>query len=173
MSELFTLRRLVAAAAVAAAAWPAQLQAAPATSNARGAARILAPLTVQKLADLDFGAVTVTTAGTIVLDPVSGSVSTTGGVIAVTSAPHAAHFLGAAARNTVVNIRLPRQPVTLTRLAGTETMTLRNFTLDSPSRRAMASSTSFEFKVGGTVDIAASQPEGTYVGTFTVTVQYP
>ncbi len=172
MSDCPTINRLVVAALIA-ATWPAQLQAQPALSDATGAARILAPMTVQKLADLDFGAVTVTTAGTITLDPASGGVSTSGGVLAVAGTPQAAHFLGAAARNTVVLIKLPRQPVTLTRVAGTETLRLDDFTLDSPSKRNMANSTSFEFKVGGTVDVGANQADGTYVGTFTVTVQYP
>lgn len=172
MSRHCTPSRLFAAALIA-AAWPAQLQAEPALSDSTGAARILAPLTVQKLADLDFGAVTVTTAGTITLDPVTGGVSTSGGVLAIAGTPQAAHFIGAAARDTVVLIKLPRQPVTLTRIAGTETMRLDDFTLDSPSKRDMANATSFEFKVGGTVDVAANQAEGTYVGTFTVTVQYP
>lgn len=115
----------------------------------------------------------MTTAGTVILDPVSETVSTTGGVLAVAGSPHAAHFVGAASRNTVVIIRVPRQPVTLTRVGGTETVRLSNFTLDSPDKRTMANSTSFEFKVGGTVSVGANQADGDYVGSFTVTVQYP
>lgn len=172
MIRPFAFRRLLAGALVA-AALPAQLQAMPAVSDASGSARVLAALSVQKIADLDFGAVTMTSAGTITLDPVTGSVSTTGGVLPVAGTPHAAHFIGAAARDTVVLIKLPRQPVTLTRVAGSETMTMDKLTLDSPSKRSMANSTSFEFKVGGTVDVDAGQAEGTYLGTFTVTVQYP
>jgi hypothetical protein len=37
----------------------------------------------------------------------------------------------------------------------------------------MGSSTSFDFRVGGTLTIAANQAAGDYVGTFTVTAQYP
>lgn len=172
MSDRFPIRRLVAAALIA-AAWPSQLLAMPAVRDASGAARILSSLSVQKIADLDFGAVTVTTAGTITLDPVTGAVATTGGVLAVSGTPQAAHFIGAASENAVVIIKLPRQPVTLTRVAGTETMTLDKLTLDSPSKRTMANSTTFEFKVGGTVDVDANQADGTYLGTFTVSVQYP
>ena len=80
-------------------------------------------LTVLKIDDLDFGSVIVTGAGTILLNPVTGAVTATGGVIPVAGSPHAARFVGAASGNSVVNIKLPKQPVTLTRVSGTETMT--------------------------------------------------
>jgi hypothetical protein len=99
--------------------------------------------------------------------------STTGGVLAMTSTRHAALFAGAASGGAVVNIKLPRNPITLTRIGGTETMTLSNFTLDGPAKRVMAKSGSFQFRVGGTVTVAANQAEGDYVGTFVVTAQYP
>lgn len=171
MTRAIFLGLAIAAATVVAA--PASALAVPALADSGAEARILIPLTVQKVADLDFGAVTVAAAGTITLDPVTSAVSTTGGVLAVAGTPRAAHFIGAASGSAVVNIKLPRQPVTLTRIAGSETMQLRDFTLDSPAKRVMAKATAFEFQVGGTVDVAAGQADGTYVGTFTVTVQYP
>ncbi len=171
MTGYFTTRRLFAAALLGAA--PAQLHAATPPVESTATTIILRPLTVLKIADLDFGAVIVTTAGTIVLDPVTDAVATTGGVIPVAGTPHAAHFAGAASGNAVVNIKLPKQPVTLTRVGGTQTMTLTKLVLDSPDKRTMAGSTSFEFKVGGTVNVGANQAEGNYLGTFTVTVQYP
>lgn len=172
MSDRFIICRMAAAALLGAGS--ASVHAAP-TPPVETTARtvLLHPATVLKLDDLDFGSVVATSAGTIVLDPVSGAVSATGGVLPVAGTPHAAHFVGAASRNTVVIIKIPKQPVTLTRVAGTETMTLTAMTLDSPDKRTMANSTSFEFKVGGTANIAAGQAEGMYVGTFTVTVQYP
>lgn len=36
----------------------------------------------------------------------------------------------------------------------------------------MNRATSFQFRVGGTLNIAAGQAEGSYVGTFSVTAQY-
>jgi len=171
MTGYSTTPRLFAAALLAAA--PAQLHAATPPVESTATTIILHPLTVLKIADLDFGSVIVTTAGTIVLDPVTGAVTTTGGVLAVAGSPHAAHFVGAASGSSVVNIKLPKQPVTLTRIAGTETITLTKLTLDSPDKRTMAQAGSFEFKVGGTVNLGANQVEGNYLGTFTVTVQYP
>jgi hypothetical protein len=122
---------------------------------------------------MEFGGLTVTTAGTAVINPVTNTMSTTGGVLAVSGTPHAARFRGAAAGGPVVNLKVPNQPVKLTRVGGTETITLSNFTLDGPAKRVMGSSTSFDFRVGGTLTIAANQAAGDYVGTFTVTAQYP
>jgi hypothetical protein len=141
-----------------------------ATSNAT----IILPLTVTKLQDMDFGFLAVTTAGTAVLDPDSDTLSVTGGATPVGGAPHCAQFVGAAQSNSVVNIKVPKQPVTLTRAGGTETMTASNFTLQGGlSKRDLAKADSFTFRVGATLNIAAGQVEGTYVGTFDVTVQYP
>jgi hypothetical protein len=141
-----------------------------ATSNAS----IILPLTVTKLQDMDFGFLAMTTAGTAVLDPDSDMLSVTGGATPVGGAPHCAQFVGAAQSNSVVNIKVPKQPVTLTRVGGTETMTASNFTLQGGlSKRDLAKADSFTFRVGATLNIAAGQVEGTYAGTFDVTVQYP
>ena len=170
MSYVPFTRRLLAAALLAAA--PARLLAA-ATTPGNATATLLVPLTVLKTADLDFGSVAVATPGTAVVDPVTNTMSTTGGVVRLGGTPHAARFSGAASKNSVVNIKIPNQPVTLTRVGGSETIVLSNFTLDGPSKRAMAQATNFEFLVGGTVTIAANQVQGSYRGTFDVTVQYP
>jgi hypothetical protein len=37
----------------------------------------------------------------------------------------------------------------------------------------MAQVPAFEFRVGGTITLAAGQAQGTYVGTFDVTAHYP
>jgi hypothetical protein len=122
---------------------------------------------------MDFGYLAVATAGTAVLEPNADSFSTTGGVTAVGGTPHCAEFLGAAQSNSVVNIKVPTQPSTLTRIGGTQTITASNFTLQGQSKRALAKAASFTFRVGATLTVPAGQVEGTYVGTFAVTVQYP
>ena len=71
-----------------------------------------------------------------------------------------------------MNIKLPNQPVTLTRVGGSETMSLSSFTLDGPSKRVMAKRASFQFHVGATLSVAAGQVEGSYEGSFDVTAQY-
>jgi len=85
-----------------------------------------------------------------------------------------AEFVGAAQSNAVVIIKVPTQPATLTRVGGTETMTASNFKLQGGlSKRTLAKADSFTFRVGATLNIGAGQVEGTYLGTFDVTVQYP
>ena len=171
MVRLFSLRTSVAAVLLGTAS--SQLAAADPPTNSTAAVHILRPLTVQKIDDLEFGWISATAAGTIVLNPVNGAITTTGGVLPLGGTPRAAQFAGAASGNAVVNIKLPNQPVTLTRAGGTETITLSKFTLDGPDKRTMAQASSFNFKVGGTLTVGANQADGNYEGTFTVTVQYP
>ena len=112
--------------------------------------------------------------GTAVIDPNSNSIATTGGVTLMGSQWSAASFVGAAGgAAVVVLIKLPNQPVTLTRQGGTETMTVANLTLQGQNKRALAALQSFSFRVGGTLNVAANQAEGLYTGTFNVDIQYP
>jgi hypothetical protein len=99
--------------------------------------------------------------------------STTGGVTFLYGTPHAAIFRGRADGGKVVNIKVPNGGVNLTRVGGTETILLNNFTLDGQSKRTMAQAGTFDFKVGATLRPAAGQVEGLYTGTFDVTIQYP
>lgn len=52
-------------------------------------------------------------------------------------------------------------------------MTVSNWTLDGATNRKVPLSSAFNFSVGGTLNVGAGQADGDYVGTFTVTVQYP
>jgi hypothetical protein len=144
-----------------------------ATQSATGETAILSPLSVIKRADLDFGTVVVTGAGTAVIDPVSGSRTTTGAVVPSGTAAHPAKFTATGSKTAVALIRLPKNPATVTRVGGTETMTVSNWTLDGPVNRRIPITDTFDFSVGATLNVGAAQAEGTYVGTFTITVQYP
>jgi hypothetical protein len=99
--------------------------------------------------------------------------TTTGGVIPLAGTPTAATFIGAAGSASVVIIRIPNGNVTITRVGGTQTMIVNNFTLQGQNKKAMAKQESFEFRVGATLNVGAAQVDGSYVGTFDVTVQYP
>jgi hypothetical protein len=165
--------RLLPAVVLACAFAPPAIAATPA-ENATATTAILHPVSVIKRHDLDFGYVgTGVTAGTVVIDPETDTISATGGVILLGGDPHAAAFIGAAGSSSVVIIRIPKQPVTLTRSGGTETMTATKFTLQGLDKRTVAKEVAFEFRVGATLNVAANQVEGLYVGTFDVTVQYP
>ena len=96
-----------------------------------------------------------------------------GGALLLGGTPHSALFTGAAGTSSVVNIKIPKQPITLTRIGGTETMSVSKFTLQGLDKRFVAKQVAFDFRVGATLSVGANQVEGTYTGTFDVTVQYP
>ena len=160
-------------AALLACAVPASAQSVSPNQDATGRAIVLRPLSLLKVEDLDFGWLTVTTAGTAIVNPFTGVVTTTGGVIAAGGDPVPAEFVGAASRNTPVKIRIPNRPVTITRQGGTETMTVSNWTLDGPADRKTGPERAFTFRVGATLNVGANQADGLYTGTFDVEVQYP
>lgn len=172
MKRLGIFFPLVAAAPLIATPLPA-LGATPVTESTADAA-VLKPLSLLKKKNMDFGTlITTATAGTATIDPVSGAVTTTGGVTAVSSATSAATFIGAGSKNAPYQIRLPNNPITLTRSGGTETMTVGNWTTDGPTNRHVGPNEAFQFGVGARLNVAANQAPGTYVGTFNVTVHYP
>jgi hypothetical protein len=137
-----------------------------------GKVQILLPASFVKLMDMDFGLLTVTTAGTAVLDSNSGAVTTTGGVVLVGGSPHAAGFDAVSPTRNVVKVSLPKQPVVLTRNGGTQTMTLDTWTINGATTRNVVAHQEFQFQVGGTLHVNANQVEGVYLGTFDVTINY-
>jgi hypothetical protein len=152
---------------------PAAACAAPVTKGAPTEVGILSPLSVIKRADLDFGTLVVSGAGTAVVDPVSGSESVTGPILPAGGVAHAAKFTATGSRNAVALIRLPKNPINVTRVGGTETMTVTAWTQDGATNRRIPATDTFDFFVGATLNVGAAQAEGTYTGSFTVTVQYP
>jgi hypothetical protein len=52
-------------------------------------------------------------------------------------------------------------------------MTVSTWTLDGNQNRKFPQNAAFNFAVGATLIVASGQADGTYLGTFTVTVQYP
>ena len=145
----------------------------PATADARGTASILKPLSILKQADLEFGGLIVAGAGTAVLDPVSAALTTTGGLTKIGTTAHPATFTTTGSKNSVVLIRIPTAAITLTQIGGSGTMSVSNWTLDGSTNRRIPQNSAFNFSVGGTLTVAAGQADGTYTGTFTVTVEYP
>jgi hypothetical protein len=170
------VRRLLAAsAALAPLLYAAAAQAAPvaASKNDAGKATILKSLSIINKRGLDFGELVVGSAGTAVIDPLNGGVATTGTVTPVGTTAHPATFTATGSKNSVVNIKLPTAAVTLNRVGGGGTMTVSNWTLDGKTNRKIPLNSTFDFNVGATLNIGANQPDGDYVGSFTVTVQYP
>lgn len=134
---------------------------------------LIFPLTLTTKANLDFGLVAANGAGTVVIDPQTGGLSLTGPLLSLGGNPRPATFVGAARSASVVIIRIPRSPITIRRAGGTETMVVRDFTLQGQDKRTLARMEAFEFNVGATLVVGAGQVEGVYSGEFDVTVQYP
>ena len=161
--------------AALALAVPALAHAAPVApnKNATATALITPPASVRKLNDLYFALLTVTTAGTAVINPNTDIMTTTGGVIYAGGVPYSALFDAVSPVKNVVHIRIPNTASTLTRVGGTETMTVDNWTISGSSNRNVVAKQTFAFSVGGTLHVNANQVEGLYTGTFDVDVQFP
>jgi hypothetical protein len=144
-----------------------------AAPKAKGQVTVVKPLTLQRLNDMDFAWLGVTTGGTATIDPITGTMTVAGGLVRVGGTPSPARYAGAATKNTVVNIKVPKQPVLITRVGGTETLSVSNFTLDGQDKRTLAQSGSFTFAVGAQITVPAGTIEGLYTGEIDVTIQYP
>ena len=140
--------------------------------NAVANANIILPATITKLNDMDFGCITSSTAGTAILDSNTGAVTTTGGVTFAGCLPHAAQFAAVSPSKTVVRITIPNKPVTLTRVGGTETMTIDTWTINGATTRNVVAHQTFSFQIGGTLHVGANQVEGVYNGNFDVILSY-
>jgi hypothetical protein len=143
------------------------------TRNATSTVVITPPATVRRLEDLNFASLTVTTAGTAIIDPNTDGMTTTGGVLYAGGLHYAAQFEAVSPVGPVVIVRLMRGPITVTRVGGTETMTVSNWTISGNTRRTVVAREPFSFKVGGTLFVNANQAEGLYLGTFDVEIQFP
>jgi Domain of unknown function (DUF4402) len=140
--------------------------------QARGVVNILPPIAVRKLQDLNFATLGVYGAGTATIDPNTDIMTVTGGVTHLSQTPYSALFEAVAPTKSVVHIRAPKQAAIVTRVGGTETMTVDLFTISGSSTRNVVAKEPFEFSVGGTLHVNANQAEGTYIGTFDVDLQY-
>ena len=147
-SALFSLLALTLPSAAAAA----PVRASP---KAKGQVTLVRPLTLQRLNDMDFAWLGVTTGGTATIDPLTGLLTTSGGLLRIGGTPSPARYAGAAVKSTVVNIKVPKQPILITRVGGTETLSVSNFTLDGQDKRTLAQSGSFTFAVGARIIVPA------------------
>ena len=161
---------LLAAGLAMAVAVPANAAPVSASTNAGGKALILIPLTITKLADLEFGTVIESSApGSVIVPPDGTLPSVSGGVTAVASAPASrARFAGAGTPGELVNIFLA-PPANLKDSNGdllpiSMSLESSNVTIDSTH--------AFFIGVGGTANVAANQPDGDYTAMFTVLAQY-
>ena len=143
-----------------------------APSPAQGGVQIHLPGSIRLMNNLNFATLTVTGAGTAVINPNTDVMTTTGGVIHYGGTPYSALFEAVSPIKTVVQIRAPKKAITLTRVGGTETMQVNNFTVSGTGSRNVVAKETFTFSVGGTLYVNANQMDGVYTGTFDVELQY-
>ena len=144
---------------------------ASATSNAT--ATIVGPIGITNTQEMNFGNVAVgATGGTVVLTP-AGVRSTTGGVTlpATAGTVTEATFNVTGADGYTYAITLPSAALTIS--SGGNNMTVDTFT-SFPSGTGTLTGGSEVLSVGATLNVAGSQPAGTYTSAtpFTVTVNY-
>ena len=145
--------------------------AAPVSKTATATAQILLPLSVINSRSLDFGLLSANSAGTATIDPTTDVLTTTGGIVHAGGAPISAKFTGTAGGLNLVFIRVPTS-VTLTRVGGTETMLVNQWVIEGGAFRLFTARTAFDFRVGATLNVSATQFPGTYSGTYNVDVIY-
>ena len=143
-----------------------------ATSAAIGTATTVAPLSVVRTDDLNFGVLIASgTAGTATINASTDARTTSGGTTAGGGSPMAAHFTAAGRIGALALIALPGS-IVLTRVSGSETMTVSSISSNGPTLRLFPGTATIDVAVGGTLNVAANQVNGLYTGTFSVNVFY-
>ncbi len=153
---------------------------AQANVNTTAGAKIVAPITIAKTSDLQFGTMAVLAGlpGTCILST-QGARTATGGVNLSAQTPttaNAAYTVGGAI-NTTYAITLP-STITVTNGTAAQDMTINALLSRTASAGAdgltgtLNGSGADSFTIGGTLNVAAGQPAAVYSGTFNVTVAY-
>lgn len=138
-----------------------------ATASANAAADIVSPIGISAQQDLNFGKVSNSAAGTVVVATDGTTSASTLSQIGSTS-PAAASFNATAAKGFNYTIALPSS-VTLSN--GTEKITVDEFKHDAGTS-SQGTGSSQTIGVGATLNVDAEQSTGNYNGTFDVTVTY-
>lgn len=164
---------LTLACATAAFSTTAQAQSSSATTSANASATVVTAISLTKTADMNFAdVVTGATSGTVVLTAsASPTRSVTGGTLLGNSAGiSSATFTVAGDPSATYSITLPASAITLT--AGANTMTVDTFTSSPSATGTLSAGGSQTLYTGATLNVGATQANGAYTGTFSVTVAY-
>ena len=162
-------------------------------------ASIIGPGTMIKIADIDFGKIVrPLSAGTVVLAPTANPPCTLTGGVEVRSGPCTSAYFAIMGRNMGV-VRISKLDAVSVVLNGSNggTMTMTNLLMSyqnlvlcsgsgvgncgsgggggsNPQNRMRITSQNgiAHFRIGGTLNVGANQPVGTYTGTFQVEVNF-
>jgi hypothetical protein len=173
MSNILRLTSLAATvAALALTATPAHAVA-PTDRNATATARVVKPLTLNWVQDLDLGTIVLgagTWSGATISISKAGAFSCTNTNVTCSGATKEARYKVTGTNNQTVQVNAP--DVTLTN-QNDNTKTLL-MTVDNPGTVSLGNSgaTGLEFGLGGAITVDSATVDGTYTGTFNVTVNY-
>lgn len=124
---------------------------------------------IEKISDLYFGNIVIaSSSGTLTINPQNNSTTNTGGVTPLPSIRTRAEFLVKGKANMDFSISINTSSITLQNTGNsgqTITLSLTNYTTGRFNNIGDA-----YLYVGGTLNIGANQPSGSYQGTFTVTL---
>ena len=137
------------------------------SATAQAGATIIAPMTIAKNVDLNFGNIASgSAAGSVVLSTAGVRTATSVTLPSVNGTVSAAGFTVSGLANASYKITLPGST---TISSGTNSMTINSFTENASNVLAGGTET---FQVGATLNLAANQAAGSYTGSFAVTVDY-
>ena len=144
------------------------------TATATATGKVVAPLTITKVNDMNFGTIAVQAAsgGNVVLAP-AGTRSVTGGAQIVTTGGGgtAASFDITGEGSSTYAITVPADG-TVTVVKGGDSMPVNSFTTSVGATGTLTAGAQ-TITVGATLEVAAAQPTGTYTSAnFNVTVAY-
>lgn len=160
---------LLAAAAIAGFAGVSTANAAPFTATAQAKAKILKQISVTKSADLNFGSIVVgTVAGNVAIS--TAGARTCAAALTCSGTVSAAGFDIVGSKSEIVTISADSSVSLNTTPAGTPMVA--TLTASGATATLGASDGKASFTVGGSLPVAASQADGSYAGTFNVSVDY-
>ncbi len=145
-------------------------------SAANASVKIIAPIAISKTSDMYFGNITAVNGGNVILAP-NGNRSKTGGVTlpSATGTVSAALFDVTGEINATYAITLPTGNYSITRVGGTQSMNINNFT-SNPSVANGGSLTNGlqKLKIGARLVVPAAPVPGIYTNGagFNITVNY-
>ena len=167
------VRTVAVLAASAAAMLASPAGATGPNQNAISTARVVKPLTLSWVQNLDLGTIILSGAGAwsgaVISISNAGVFSCSNANVTCSGSPQPAKYRVTGTNNQVVTINAPS--VTLTNQNdGVTTIAL---TPSSPGTVNLGNSgTGLTFGVGGSISVSSTTPDGTYAGTFNVTVNY-
>ena len=164
------LRMTTAVAALTLAATPALAAPAEPTRQATATARIVKPLSIAWFQDMDFGTITLVDQGpTTITVAQDGTRTCPGTAVTCSGASAAARYKITGTNNQVVTVNSGNVS-----MAGPVGSTPLSLTVNAPASINLGNSgnAGTDLFIGGSISVAGTQAEGTYTGTFAVTVNY-